>query len=83
MKSRLARFWGWLCGLPRRGVIGLVRFYQLAISPWLGNNCRFYPGCSQYMIEAIEKYGVWKGVWKGLCRIGRCHPWSRGGYDPP
>jgi len=63
--------------------IGMVRFYQRAISPLLGSNCRFSPTCSQYTIEAIEKYGVVRGTWKGVKRIARCHPFSHGGYDPP
>ncbi|RVU32265.1 membrane protein insertion efficiency factor YidD [Neptunomonas marina] len=61
---------------------GLVRGYQLLISPLLGNNCRFYPSCSHYMIEAIETHGIFKGTWLGLKRIGRCHPWNDGGIDP-
>ncbi|WP_198470371.1 membrane protein insertion efficiency factor YidD [Acetomicrobium sp. S15 = DSM 107314] len=58
-----------------------VRGYQTFVSPLLGNNCRFYPTCSQYAIEAVEQYGIY-GVWLALCRIFRCGPWSRGGYDP-
>lgn len=69
--------------LPRQLLIGLVRFYQLAISPLLGPKCRYQPTCSHYMIEAVQKYGTLRGGWKGLCRICRCHPFSRGGYDPP
>lgn len=72
-----------LSKLARTVLIGLVQFYQRAISPLLGSNCRFSPTCSQYMIEAIEKYGAIRGVWKGVFRIGRCHPFSKGGYDPP
>ncbi|MEQ1828418.1 MAG: membrane protein insertion efficiency factor YidD [Pirellula sp.] len=64
-------------------LIGLVRFYQRAISPLLGSNCRFTPTCSQYMIEAVEKYGVIRGGFKGVLRICRCHPFRKGGYDPP
>jgi putative membrane protein insertion efficiency factor len=64
-------------------LIGLVRFYQRGISPLLGSNCRFSPTCSQYMIEAIEKYGALRGVLKGIERICRCHPFHPGGYDPP
>jgi len=64
-------------------LIAIVRFYQRAISPLIGSNCRFSPTCSQYMIEAIEKYGAVRGVWKGAKRICRCHPFSAGGYDPP
>ncbi|WP_291047157.1 MULTISPECIES: membrane protein insertion efficiency factor YidD [unclassified Empedobacter] len=60
----------------------LVRFYQLAISPWLGSNCRFQPTCSSYMIEALKEHGLLKGLWLGTKRIGRCHPWGGHGYDP-
>ena len=62
--------------------IKLVRGYQLLISPFLGNNCRFYPSCSRYMIEAIERFGIVKGVYLGLRRLGKCHPWHEGGIDP-
>ena len=61
----------------------MVRFYQRAISPLLGSNCRFSPTCSQYTVDAIEKYGAIRGVLKGVKRIARCHPFSKGGYDPP
>lgn len=67
----------------RKLFIGMVRFYQRALSPLLGSNCRFSPTCSQYTIEAIEKYGAVRGIWKGVMRIVRCHPFSHGGYDPP
>jgi uncharacterized protein len=60
----------------------LVRFYQLAISPWLGSNCRYQPTCSSYMIEALKEHGLIKGLWLGTKRIGRCHPWGDSGYDP-
>lgn len=60
----------------------LVRFYQLAISPWMGNNCRYQPTCSSYMIEALKEHGLLKGLWIGTKRIGRCHPWGGQGYDP-
>jgi putative membrane protein insertion efficiency factor len=59
-----------------------VRIYQWVISPWLPNACRFQPTCSQYMIQAIEKYGALKGSWLGLKRILRCHPWGKSGHDP-
>jgi len=60
----------------------LVRFYQLAISPWLGNNCRYQPTCSSYMIDALKEHGLLKGLWLGTKRIVRCHPWGGHGYDP-
>lgn len=60
----------------------LVRFYQYAISPWLGRRCRFFPSCSEYTAEAIQKHGAWKGLRLGVKRISRCHPWHPGGYDP-
>ena len=62
--------------------LALIRFYQMFISPLIGNNCRFYPTCSSYTYQAIEKYGVIKGSWMGLQRILRCNPWNKGGFDP-
>jgi putative membrane protein insertion efficiency factor len=62
--------------------VGLVRGYQYLISPILPPSCRFIPTCSTYTIQAIEKYGVMRGSWLGVRRILRCHPFSRGGYDP-
>ena len=63
-------------------LIWFVRFYRLAISPWLGMNCRFQPTCSSYAIEALQVHGVLKGSWLAAKRIGRCHPWGDSGYDP-
>lgn len=60
----------------------LVRFYQLAISPWLPTTCRFVPTCSSYAMEALARHGLIRGVGLTLWRILRCHPWSKGGYDP-
>ena len=60
----------------------LIRGYQLAISPFLGPRCRFYPSCSHYAIEAIETHGAWQGCWLTMKRISRCHPWHEGGFDP-
>ncbi|MDR1847201.1 MAG: membrane protein insertion efficiency factor YidD [Bacteroidales bacterium] len=60
----------------------LIRFYQTAISPHLPNSCRFTPTCSQYAVEAIRKYGAFKGSWLALKRILRCNPWGGSGYDP-
>jgi putative membrane protein insertion efficiency factor len=62
--------------------IGIIRFYQAAISPYLPRTCRYYPTCSQYGIQAFKKHGVMKGLWLTAKRISRCHPWHEGGYDP-
>ncbi len=69
--------------LPARVLIIAVRCYQVGISPWLGPRCRYQPTCSQYFIEAVKKYGALRGSYRGLLRIGRCHPWGGSGYDPP
>ncbi|MFN1836090.1 membrane protein insertion efficiency factor YidD [Balneola sp. MJW-20] len=68
--------------IPQKILIGLVRFYQLAISPWMGKSCRYSPTCSQYTIEAIREWGAIKGSWLGLKRISSCHPWGGHGHDP-
>jgi len=65
-----------------RLLITQIRLYQRFISPWLGPTCRFSPSCSHYAVEAIEKYGVFRGTAYAVWRILRCHPFSRGGYDP-
>ncbi len=62
--------------------IGLLRVYKLTISPLLPSACRFHPTCSEYMREAIEKHGVWRGVGMGLRRLSHCHPFHEGGFDP-
>lgn len=59
-----------------------IKFYQYAISPLLGDNCRYYPSCSQYAVEAFEKLPLYKAFPKILWRILRCHPFSKGGHDP-
>lgn len=66
----------------KRQVTGLIRFYQRALSPLKPPSCRFHPTCSSYMLEAVEKHGTLRGVWLGVKRILRCHPFSKGGYDP-
>lgn len=63
-------------------LLGLIRFYQYAISPLLPPRCRFRPTCSQYAVMALQKYGVFKGGWLALKRISRCHPWGGCGDDP-
>jgi uncharacterized protein len=60
----------------------LIRGYQLVISPWLGPRCRFYPSCSNYALEALERHGAWRGSGLALRRIRRSHPWHPGGLDP-
>ena len=60
----------------------LIRLYQWTLSPLLGPRCRFHPSCSQYALEAIERHGVLRGTGLAACRLGRCHPWHPGGYDP-
>lgn len=62
--------------------IFLIRVYQRVISPLLGPKCRYTPTCSQYAVIALKKYGLFKGFWLSLKRIGRCHPWGGSGYDP-
>lgn len=77
------RVWRCIIAFPGRGLILMVRFYQVCISPLLGPNCRFQPTCSAYFIQAVEKYGAVRGAWKGLIRICKCHPLHPGGNDPP
>ena len=59
-----------------------VRVYQVALSPIFGGQCRYYPSCSAYALEALERHGAWRGAWLAVRRIGRCHPFRPGGYDP-
>jgi hypothetical protein len=63
-------------------LVGLIRGYQLLLSPFIGNQCRFTPTCSQYAREAVEKHGAIKGSWMAARRVSRCHPWHPGGHDP-
>ncbi|HHW10860.1 MAG TPA: membrane protein insertion efficiency factor YidD [Firmicutes bacterium] len=63
-------------------VIALIKLYQQAVSPLLPRTCRFYPTCSAYALEAVTRYGVWKGGRMAAGRLLRCHPWHPGGYDP-
>jgi putative membrane protein insertion efficiency factor len=71
---------------PARAVrallLGLIRLYQVTLSPWLGTTCRYQPTCSNYAAQALEQHGVVRGVWLAAKRLGRCHPWGRLGYDP-
>ena len=66
----------------RRLLIFLIGCYKACLSPFLGNNCRFYPSCSSYAQDAIASHGVIKGSYLALRRLGKCHPWHEGGIDP-
>jgi putative membrane protein insertion efficiency factor len=63
-------------------LIALLQGYKSCVSPWLPSACRYRPTCSEYMLEAIAAHGSMRGVWMGLKRLGRCHPFHEGGYDP-
>lgn len=67
---------------PRTITVGIIRIYQKLVSPSLGANCRYSPTCSSYAAQAITRFGVIRGGWLGMRRIGRCHPLREGGYDP-
>ncbi len=71
--------WKSIASLP---FTALIRFYQIAISPWLPATCRYTPTCSAYGIEAFKKYGPFKGFWLTLKRVIRCNPWGSHGHDP-
>ena len=66
----------------KHALLGLIRAYQLLISPMIGPCCRFIPTCSEYAIEAIRLHGPWKGMWLSAIRLSKCHPFHSGGYDP-
>ena len=68
--------------LPAKFLILLIRIYQVTLSPFIGRNCRYTPTCSNYGIEAIQKYGAIKGGWLTIKRILSCNPWGGSGYDP-
>ena len=63
-------------------LVTLLRGYRLVISPLYGQVCRYYPSCSAYALESVQRHGSVRGSWLALRRLGRCHPWSAGGYDP-
>lgn len=70
-----------LTSLPARGVVLLLRGYQLVISPLYGQVCRYYPSCSNYALVAVQRHGLTKGSWLAARRLARCHPWAAGGVD--
>ena len=63
-------------------LIGLLRAYRAVISPLYGQVCRYHPSCSAYALEAVDRHGSLRGSWLAVRRLGRCHPWAAGGYDP-
>lgn len=63
-------------------LLRLIAAYRFLLSPWIGNTCRYWPTCSEYASEAIERHGPLRGGVLAICRIGRCHPYGRGGVDP-
>jgi putative membrane protein insertion efficiency factor len=65
-----------------RVMIGLVILYRATLGPWLGGHCRYQPTCSQYAIDAIHQHGAFRGMWRAIKRITRCHPFGGRGYDP-
>lgn len=65
-----------------RLLVGLIKGYQYVLSPWIGQQCRFSPTCSQYALEALQQHGAWRGSYYALRRLLRCHPWHAGGHDP-
>jgi len=68
--------------MMRRALVGIVKIYTAAISPFLPPSCRYTPSCSHYTVEALQKHGALKGSWLGVKRICRCHPFHHGGHDP-
>jgi len=68
--------------IPKHCLCALIRGYQLTLSPFIGNQCRFYPTCSHYAHEAITRHGAWRGSWLAGCRLLKCHPFNQGGFDP-
>ena len=72
----------WIARLPRAALILVVRAYLVSLGPMLPAACRYTPSCSAYAVEALERHGALRGGWMAVRRIGRCHPFRPGGYDP-
>lgn len=66
----------------RKLIVTILRFYKFVVSPMLPSACRYYPSCSEYTRQAVEKYGPARGIWMGIKRLSRCHPFHAGGLDP-
>jgi uncharacterized protein len=83
----MRRFLNFVIQVPRNALIGLIKLYQVTLSPVIHflfrTNCKFRPTCSEYSVMAIRKYGVLRGIYKGTCRVFRCNPWGKGGLDLP
>lgn len=78
----MKRLLNWICKGLAAVMIGLIRLYQMTLSPLIGRSCRYTPTCSNYGIEAIRKYGPFKGGWLTIKRVLSCNPWGGSGYDP-
>ena len=78
-----ASYLRWIWRLPRLALVGVVRVYQQAVSPWLPATCRYTPTCSEYAVQALRQYGALRGSVLALSRIARCNPWGGHGHDPP
>ena len=71
-----------IVGIPRNIALSCIKVYRHAISPLLPPSCRYVPTCSEYALTAFERFGFWRGIWLSVKRVGRCHPFAEGGYDP-
>ncbi|NOZ02388.1 MAG: membrane protein insertion efficiency factor YidD [Deltaproteobacteria bacterium] len=84
--SRASSGWAWAARralrIPALTAVFFVKAYQYALSPFLPSACRYHPTCSEYTVQALRRYGFFKGLYLGIRRILRCHPWHPGGYDP-
>src|SRR4051812_36290922 len=85
MSAHLLRAARFVVRLPAAAVVLALRAWQLLVSPLYGPTCRFYPSCSSYALEAVDRHGLVRGGWLAIRRLGRCHPWNPGGVDlvPP
>lgn len=82
MLKSLKKIWFYFCNGMAAIMIGLIKLYQITLSPLIGRQCRYLPTCSNYGLEAIRKHGPFKGGWLTLKRILSCNPWGGSGYDP-